>query len=206
MSNIMEQGNAKIGFSSVGIIAMALVLVFFGVRPQLVKLSGLQTAIEENRQEFSFLQAKVVSLEQAAAELEKAAGQKKAIFELFPKRDEMERAVLGLEEAAGAAGTSAVLTITDRLEDANASRSGEKKGPAVAGLKGIEEVPFVLDLSGTYRQLVDFFLNFENSPYVTKITGFSVVADVEVSEQREEPRNTGRATGKAEGIFFMRSE
>ena len=199
-----RETNSKIVITGVGILVALFLLAIFVVRPQLRKITDLRTRITESQNKAAALQVRIADYRLAAKELQKVSGQKAALAALYPAREQMESLVLGLEQAAASSGVLTSLKITDALEAAAKGESvSEAKPPVVAGLSGLTEVPFTLDLSGTYRQLTDFFMYFDNSPYLTRITSLSVAADQDQGETAEILRNTGIATPPLLRLVFF---
>ena len=180
--------------------------MFFVIRPELANISGTQGEIAQSRKELRSLGDQVASFQQASSELKKVADGRKEIANLFPNRTDLEGVVIGLEDAAASSGIQMSIKITDALETPLYQNTDKPKAPTVAGLTSVEEVPFTMQVAGTYAQLTDFFLFLDNAPYLTKITSLSVVGDKNEGQQKDvEPKNNGLASGQATGMFFMRS-
>ena len=107
-----------------------------------------------------------------------------------------------LENATARSGVGHILLITDDIEENSKTTKPVERAP-LFNLGGVGEVPFTLEVSGNYRQLVDFLTYLENSPYILEVTRISANANsVQISDSND-LLNTGTAGVKIEGLFFI---
>ena len=124
--------------------------------------------------------------------------------------------VLGVEKATRDSGVTPTLTITDKKENpdpvaargrsASDGQVGQASSRLIPGLKKVEEIPYTVEVSGNYRQTLDFLTYFENSPFMSELTKLSITADSVQNETTKVLKNTGIATSKVEAVFFIRSQ
>ncbi len=197
-------------FSSIAIIALIVaVLVVFAVSPLLGNLRDMKENITQSKVELNRITAEIVSYEQLSAQISQVSVHEQEILKMFPVREETANLVEGLEESIERATAAHTLTITDKKELAlqpGGLPKGKPEEILLPTLKQIEEVPYNLEVLGGFRQLTDFLLYLEHQPYFTEFRRLTVTADQvqrEVPGQKPELINTGTATAKFEGVYFI---
>ncbi len=199
--------SSSAGRKTIGILTLIIiftgVLVLLAILPQLRQIRKTTIEIAGNKQELSRLAQELQGYKTLAVELQGVEAEKVKLTEMFPKREAMVGLVEGLETAAANSGVEHKLTITDRQENPETTKLISSPS-VVLGLRQIEEVPFVLELTGNYRQILDFLIYFENLNFMSEFLSFAVTAESEQNEFTESLVNTGKAAAKIEGRFFIR--
>lgn len=184
-------------------LLLAGALLVFVISPYLRKIGASQAAIRSAVAELSALEQKIAGYKTAIAELAKIETNKEEIVGLFPKRENMVSLVSGIESAVARAGAFSELKIIDKKEDPLAADVDRAARPVASSLKGVEEVPYKLTLSGNYRSFTDFLLYFEHQPFISELKKIGITAITVQDETSKVLRNTGLATGIFEGVFFI---
>ena len=198
---------ARISFVIILLAFAFLGIIFFIIMPQLRKIEAMQKEIVINKQQFAILSEEVNSYELSVAGMEKILRNRDYAGEVFPTRETMVSLVEGLEDSADKTGVTHDLTITDLGEKPSPPVAGkEKNQPVVTGLAQVQEVPFTLVFSGSYRQILDFLSYLENLPYYTEMKSFSVTADQIAGSAQGSVINTGQGSAKLEGVFLIRTQ
>lgn len=188
------------------VIGIVAGLVIFGIRPLISKISDTNAQIQKNKQELARIVYEIESYRGLLGELSWAFFEREALKQMFPVRERMVGLVENLEGAALQAGMSPKLSFLDVKESLEANRGGRSLTPKImfADLRQIEEVPYTMELSGNYRQYVDFLSNFENLPFLSKITKLTLTADSLQNEKTKELENLGTGKGTVEGLLFIK--
>lgn len=193
----------------IGLVAGAL--IYFVMIPLNWQLSNSQQEVIQKRQELVDIGQEIINYQRAITEFSKLKVEQESINLIFPAREKMVFLVEALEGAVSAAGMSPGLKISDKKEEQWASakstaKSKDRALPLVKGLNKIEEVPYTLELSGTYRQMIDFFHYFANLPYLSEVTQTSIKTDSIQNDIAQTLINIGTATIQLQGIFFINGE
>lgn len=191
-----------------GIIVVAAVLIMFVVLPLISGIKETHNTIRKTKEEFAHLDSEIKSYKKLSSEFAKISAERQALAVMFPKREEMVVLVEGVESAVNQARVTSRVTITDKKETKMSSAEEKNINPVllVAGLQKIEEVSYALELSGDYRQIVDFLLYLEHLPFISEIVKFTITADTVQNETAKTLRNSGNGTSLIEGIFFIKQQ
>ena len=198
-------GQSRIIITVGVVVSAAFALIFFAVMPQMAQIRNAVSGIAGNREQIDKIQRELSGYQMSHSELEKIKNEK-VVQEMFPQRESMAPLVAALENAVKSSGGAHALTIVDKKEEAAAGGGGEQKPapPVVPGLAHVEEIPYSLEFTGNYRQIVNFLLYLENLPFVSRVTNLSLAAE---SKQVDEVvHNTGLATAKIEALFFIKNQ
>jgi Tfp pilus assembly protein PilO len=195
----------KIILSVIAVIVGAVLVVTFFILPMLRNFQSTDEAIKQNQSDFQQIQADIESLKNLSIQLKQLGSDQQSLNEMFPKREEIVGLVEGVESAIDKSGPTAVLSIVDSAEAGPGSKASQEKLPSVVpGLKNVEEVHYFLKLGGTYRQLIDFFVNLENLSFMSEISSLSMTADKEQAGPNQLLGNVGTVTSNIEGVFLIK--
>lgn len=201
--------SARIVSTAIAVAAMAAALIVIIVVPQMNAITEIRGRIEETRAQTAAVVAEVKSYEQSFVELNRIGSSREDIAQMFPDRESMVSLVAGLEASVSAAGAGHRLTIVDLKEQAVAAGARQidikPRFALVPNTIQLEEVPFTVEVVGSYRSLADFFLGLENSGFITVINKLSITADAEQNDNGDLV-SIGTGTGVFDGVFFVRSE
>lgn len=185
-----------------GVILIGLSLfIFLGVMPLLTRVDFLYSEIRHNYQQIADFSAKISAVKQATIKLGQIGNDAVAIAEIFPLREDSVVLVESLESAFVRAGLVANLTIIDSKE---AIIPPKPLPPVVKNVNGLEEVPYILDLYGDYRKMVNFFLYMENLGIFTEVSNFTLNAETKSSDNGKVVIKTGFGSGELRGVLFIR--
>ena len=182
------------------------ILLLAVISPLSNKLTDTQKKIKENEAKLLEIAAEIANYKTLSTNLLKVAETKARLSVMFPPREEMVSLVLGLESAVQKVGLSSKLLITDNKEKRERSSGAQEKPPAaiISGLASIEEIPYLLEVSGDYRALADLFIFLEHMTFVTVPDKLTVSVHQEQIVGRKDLSNTGTATAKLEGLLFIK--
>lgn len=182
------------------------ILLLVVISPLLNKLTDTQKKIKENEGKLLEIAAEIANYKVLSANLLKVTETKVRLSTMFPPREEMVSLVLGLESAVQKAGLSSKLVIVDVKEKQERAAGAKEKPPAaiVSGLVSLEEIPYLLEVSGSYRALTDLFIFLEHLAFATVPDKLTVSADQEQITGQKDLSNTGTATAKLEGLLFIK--
>ena len=199
-------GNSRISVTIFAIALICAAMLYFLIVPEAATVGKIAADVGASRQGAADISAEVKSYEDSYAALDSVSGGKETFENMFPTRENMVNLIQGLEDAAARSGVTETLTLSDRLETP-ANKGADKPKPSLArGLVKIEEIPYTMEVSGTYRQILDFFLSLENQPFISEVGKFTAAADSISDKETETVRNTGTAAAKIEGSIFIRAE
>ncbi|HLG93374.1 MAG TPA: hypothetical protein VI546_00895 [candidate division Zixibacteria bacterium] len=207
----LRSHSAQIVITALGFAAAAILLIVFLVIPLLRDIAGTNQNIRAVYEELAEIRAESQSFQNLKTSFEQYAKERQTLAAMFPAREEMVSLVVNLENSMSGAATEGTLDLFDSTEEA--LRVGNRAGsqatpaePAIAGLSGIEEVPFELQIGGSYRQILDFLFYIENSLAVTNFQKLSITADTEQVGSEGGLLNTGAGSGTLGGIFFIKQQ
>lgn len=196
----------RTGLMIIGFFGGAAVILVLVILPFLAKIQEAQAQIATSLHALKKLEAEIQSARKLSQELEQVKDLEKRLSEIFPAREEMKSAVEKLEEAASEAEVSHELKIIDYFEETfqkQGKGSALPPVPVFSGLSQLEEVPYSLEISSDYPELLTFFWNLNQKPSVTEVKQIKITADTEDAGEGK-LRNTGSGVAKIEGIFFIR--
>jgi len=189
---------------SVGvIILLAGILIFAAVMPLLSKVRASQARIKAGQEKIAELDIAISNYRQVVTKLDKVNDTAGAVLGIFPVREDSVALVEALEASIQKSGINASVNIIDPAEDQQRNVPPTK---LIKNLSGVEEVPYSLNILGSYRQIVNLFSYFENMPYFTEISKLSL-SSVSTSDQGgKNVRRTGEGAGELRGVLFIKSQ
>lgn len=179
-------------------------LIFWGVGPLERNIQGLAGQIQKNNAELAKINAEIENYQILSAALKEISAEKESLRAVFPEREEMAALVKGVEGAAERAGVSLAVVITDEREKRAGGLRVESAPPVVADLKQTEQIPYSLEVAGSYRGLLEFVTLLENLPFFTEFTNFKITAIAAQNEALHQSVNTGAGSMTLNGVFFIR--
>src|SRR3989338_764539 len=209
--NSFRSHSTQIVLTALGFAAVVVLLVVLLVSPLLSDIAGTNQNIRAVYKELAEIRAEAESFQNLKAGFEKYGKEQETFEAMFPVREEMVSLVVNLENSLNLSGAEGTLDLFDSAEEAlkDRNRSGSQPataGAAIAGLSGIEEIPFEFELGGSYREIVDFLLYTENSLSVTNFQKLSITANSEQIGNVVGLLNTGTGSGTFEGTFFIKQQ
>ena len=191
--------------TALAIILICLSVFFLGVIPQLRNFNSKQEQIRSSKQELATLEGSIATLQQAEQKLQQIDVEFDQVVKIFPLREDSVVLVEKLEDAIARAGLVASLTIVDTKETEQNQKGQENTPPALANLVRLEEVPYSLRVSGSYRQITDLFIYLENGTLPTEFTNLSLSAELtRASGVGTTSVKTGQITAEIKGVFFIK--
>ena len=191
--------------TALAIILICLSVFFLGVIPQLRNFNSKQEQIRSSKQELATLEGSIATLQQAEQKLQQIDVEFDQVVKIFPLREDSVVLVEKLEDAIARAGLVASLTIVDTKETEQNQKGQENTPPVLANLVRLEEVPYSLRVSGSYRQITDFFIYLENGTLPTEFTNLSLSAELtRASGVGTTSVKTGQITAEIKGVFFIK--
>lgn len=198
--------NMRLVLIILAIFLGAGVLLLLVISPLFHKVIQTKEKIKANEEKLLEIAAEIANYKTLSANLLKVSETKTWLSAMFPAREEMVSLVLGLESAADRADFVHKLVITDFKEKQEQSVGAKEKPPLqiVSGLASLEEIPYQLQVSGSYRQLADLFLYLEHLPFITVPNKLTIIADQVQPVGLENLGNTGVAAARLDGLLFIR--
>ena len=196
---------SRVNISVIVMVLVAVILVIFMILPELRAISAANAEIAAKREELSLAVAEIRSYEQATAQLAQVADGQELLAQIFPDREAMVVEVEELEAAASRSGAEYKITITDSKEAVLAPGAKKEKLPEpITGLAGVEQIPYSLEIKGSYGQITNFLAYVENSKALTTVYQAHFVAESKQDNPEAPPRNTGAGTATIDGVLFIK--
>lgn len=187
------------------LICGTAVLLLLIVLPLFRKVVATQSGIAENQAKLRQIATEIQNYKTLSNDLLKVATEQKYLEQMFPVRENMVSLVEGLERAVSDANLNSKLTIVDNKEKQEQNPNSREKPapPIIPSLSRLEEIPYILQITGNYRGMIDFFHYLEHLPFITITDKLSVTADKAQSSETGILRNAGTATAKLEGVLYI---
>lgn len=196
----MKNQTKVIAISLFGLIA-SIGLFMSVINPTLLKIEDLRSEVIAKKTELKQLEEQIIIFKNSQTELAQASG-RESIAESLVKREDLESAILQVEEAAAATSVFQSMVIIDELED---PKKTNKAKELISGKSSLQEVPYTLTTSSDFKQFIDFLRYLEHLPHFTEVSKISL-------QSNTGPETTGEIdrsdiiTGTVDSIFFIQKK
>lgn len=204
----MENNSVKNLLTIAVLVSVIILLVIFLVLPMMARVRDTRTKILANQETVAAQLTQINEFRAAESNLVQIRGSLEEVLGLFPVRED---SVVLVETLESAISRSQIAGVKIKLTDAKESELARGGGPGAAAtepartanLKNLEEVPFTMSVSGTYRNLTDLLFYSENARFNIQINDLNFKAELTQLEDGGTV-NTGIANGIFKGTLFMK--
>ncbi|HEX9503102.1 MAG TPA: hypothetical protein VF974_02150 [Patescibacteria group bacterium] len=197
----MKNQTKIIAISLFGLI-VSFGLVLSVVNPTLSKIDELNKAILIKIIEQKQLEEQITIFKNSQRDLARATG-KQSISESVLKREDLQLAIQKIESAALATKVSESMAIVDETDPL---KKGSVDKQLINGKSFITEVPYTLNVSSDFRQLIDFMRYMEHLPHFTEVSRISLQASGGSADSKGTFSHSGTIIGSIESVFFIQKK
>ena len=144
-------------------------LFLFVIRPTVDKILNLNIQVSSKKTDLKQLEEQIVIYKNSQRDLSLASG-KDVISQSLLKREDLQVAIVEIENASALTQTGESMTIID-----NGGKSSSAK-PLISGKSFLDEVQYNIKTTSNFVQLLDLMKYLENLPHFTEIAKFTLQA------------------------------
>lgn len=169
------------------------------VKPTLAKVTELNTAAINKKTELKQLEEQIISYKNSQRDLSRASS-KEIIFDSLLKREDLQYAIIEIENAAKATGVIETMKIQEELK-------GNKAGKElVTGKTFLEEVSYSVNTTSDFTQLITFMKYLEHISHFTEVSRIALQSTSGVVDSNGVQARDGTIVGNIELVFFVQKK
>ena len=181
----------------IGGLVLTLILFMVLIRPNLNRIQELYATATTRQTELATLVAQITAYKNSQADLN-AIQDKNTVIESIVRREDLQVAIEEIEAAAAKSGTQEGLTINELTPDSSGQYT-----PVIDGKAKIEEVPYVINISGDFGSLLKFLQYLEHLPHFTEVSQIAFKAATTDTSKGALAGHSGNIMGTIQAVFFI---
>lgn len=181
-----------------GFIASVIIFAFL-IRPNLNQVGALYSVGITKHTQLKDLLDQIIAFKNSESDLNKVQN-KDNILNSILERENLQVAIRELEAAALVSTTEEGMTIHEALNPTEEAAAKQ----IIEGNPDIVEVPYVVNISGTYVSLVNFLSYIEHLPHFTEATKVSLSTTTTNTDNSGTTLHSENLTGVINAVFFIR--
>jgi hypothetical protein len=185
--------------SVIGVIASGILFLFI-VQPNLNQIQDLKNKVVTTKTELKQIEEQIVTYKNSQRDLSLASG-KDALSQAMLKREDLEQAIVEIENAASVTNTSEALSI----HDDQGSGTPQVK-PLITGKASLDEVQYTINITSDFVHLINFLQYLEHMPHFTEISDFTLASTSSQSNSGGVFLHGGNVIGSINLVFFLQKK
>ncbi len=180
----------------IAVIGLFLALV----KPTLAKIDELNTNAINKKTELKQLEEQIISYKNSQRDLSKASG-KEIIFDSLLVREDLQYAIIEIENGAKAAQVIETMEIEEEPKGKNADPK-----ELVSGKTFLEEVKYSVNTTSDFAQLITFMKYLEHMSHFTEVSKIFLQSSVGIVDTSGTQVRDGMVVGNIELVFFVQKK